>query len=181
MNISPPAARSKIQDELNALDWVTQDFLPLNEYSRPGTRITEIKGIVIHFIGNPNTTAMQNRNYFANLAVTEETHASSNFIVGLDGEIIQCVPVDEIAYASNQRNEDTLSIELCHPDETGQFLDATYASAVRLTSWLCEKYGIDTGDIIRHFDVTGKICPKYFVENEDKWELFKADVADAVY
>ena len=30
--------------------------------------------------------------------------------------------------------------------------------------------------MIRHYDVTGKICPKYFVEHEDAWEQFKADV-----
>jgi hypothetical protein len=176
----PPPERSGVQDELNSLDWVYQDFLPINEFSRPGTLLDEINGIVIHFIGNPNTTARQNRNYFANLATTRLTHASSNFIVCLDGAIIQCVPVDEIAYASNARNADTLSIELCHPDETGRFTDETYASAVRLTAWLCVQYGLTSDDVIRHYDVIGKICPKYFVENEDAWDGFKADVDEAI-
>ena len=176
----PPPARSDIQDELNNLDWVTQEFLPLNEYSRPGTRVTDISSIVIHFIGNPNTTAMQNRNYFANLSITEETHASSNFIVCLDGAIVQCVPVDEIAYASNHRNIDSISIELCHPDETGRFNDETYESAVRLTAWLCNRYNLTSEDIIRHFDVSGKNCPTYFVENEAAWETFKTRIAQAM-
>lgn len=176
----PPRARSEIQDSLSNMDWVVPAFLPINEYSRPGTLIGKVNAIVIHYIGNPDTTAWQNRNYFANLEITEETYASSNFIIGLDGEIMQCVPVDEVAYASNNRNEDTISIELCHPDETGQFTEETYASAVRLTAWLCEQYGLTSADIIRHFDVTGKICPKYFVENEDAWEAFKADVMQAV-
>jgi len=30
--------------------------------------------------------------------------------------------------------------------------------------------------VIRHYDITGKICPKYFVENEDAWKQFKSDV-----
>ena len=177
---APPRARSKVQDEIRKMDWVIPAFLPINEYSRPGALITEVNGIVIHYVGNPNTTAKQNRNYFANLAVTGKAHASSNFIVCLDGEVLQCVPVDEIAYASNIRNDDTLSIELCHPDDTGQFSDETYASAIRLTAWLCKKYGLSSDDIIRHFDVTGKECPRYFVKDEDAWEAFKADVAQAM-
>jgi N-acetylmuramoyl-L-alanine amidase CwlA len=82
-----------------------------------------------------------------------------------------------MAYASNARNADTLSIELCHPDDTGKFTDETYAAAVRLTAWLCNAYGITADSIIRHYDVQGKECPRYFVANEDAWEAFKADVA----
>jgi N-acetylmuramoyl-L-alanine amidase CwlA len=98
----------------------------------------------------------------------------------LDGEIIQCVPTWEIAYASNERNADTVSIEVCHPDETGKFTDATYRSLVQLTAWLCVKFDLKEDQIIRHYDVTGKNCPKYFVENEDAWEMFKDNVWDAV-
>ena len=173
---SSEAAISKIQQELNDSDWVDQQFLPVNEYSRPGIPLTEVKGIVIHYIGNPNTSAIKNRNYFASLATLKNRFASSNFIVDLDGGIIQCVPVDEIAYASNDRNADTLSIELCHPDETGVFNEETYASAIALSAWLCDKYGLTSKDIIRHYDVSGKPCPLYFVENEDAWDIFKAGV-----
>jgi len=174
---SQPLHSSETQNELNRLDWIEQDFLPLNPFSRPGLELGEITGIVIHNIGNPDTTAEQNRNFFANLADTEERQASSHFIVCLDGSIIQCVPVDEIAYASNQRNTDTLSIEVCHPDDSGRFTDESYAAAVRLAAWLCVTYGLSSEDVIRHFDVQGKECPRYFVENEDAWETFKADVA----
>ena len=178
---APPPGRSVIQDEISALDWVEPAFLPINDFSRPGTLVSEISGIVIHNIGNPDTTAQQNRNYFANLALTEERYASSTFIVGLDGEILQCVPVDEVAFASNDRNMDTLSIEMCHPDDDGQFNDETYESAVHLAAWLCDRYGLDPGDdIIRHYDVSGKECPRYFVQNESAWERFRDDVGLAM-
>ena len=176
----PYQGRSAVQDEIANLDWVIPAFLPINEFSRPGALLETVETLVIHYIGNPDTTAEQNRDYFAGLALSGETHASSNFIIGLDGEIIQCVPVDEIAYASNTRNNDTLSVELCHPDESGMFTDATYASAVRLAAWLCASYSLDPQNLIRHYDVTGKECPKYFVENEDAWEAFKKDVGDAI-
>ena len=42
-------------------DWITQDLLPLNDYSRPGRAMTAVNGIVVHYIGNPGTTARQNR------------------------------------------------------------------------------------------------------------------------
>ena len=97
-------------------------------------------------------------------------------MVGLEGEIIQCVPTWEVAYASNSRNTDTVSIECCHPDETGKFNDATYHSMVELCAWLCLKFDLNEEDVIRHYDVTGKNCPKYFVEHEDAWVQFKSDV-----
>jgi len=179
-----PISKSEIQAELDDINWVEQVFLPINPFSRPGTELSSINGIVIHNIGNPSTTAMQNRNFFANLAITQERHASSNFIVCLDGHIIQCIPVDEIAYASNARNDDTLSIEVCHPDDTGKFTDESYEAVVRLTAWLSVRYGLNSEDVIRHYDVEResgpKACPLYFVENEDAWEQFKADVQRAI-
>jgi len=171
-----PQQLSAIQDEIDTLDWIEQLPLTINPYSRPGYSLETVTGIVIHYIGNPATTALQNRNYFENLAVSQETHASSNFIIGLDGEIIQCVPVDEIAYASNRRNEDTLSIEICHPDETGRFTEESLKTAVRLTAWLCNRLGLTVSDVIRHYDVQGKACPLYFVENPDAWSAFKSDI-----
>ena len=151
-------------------EWITQDLLPLNEYSRPGTPLTEVKGVVVHYVGNPGTTAKQNRNYFANLAKTHETSASSHFVVGLEGEIIQCVPLDEWSYCSSSANSYSIAIEVCHPDETGKFNDETVESLVKLLKWLCQLYDLDREDVIRHYDVTGKICPKYYVDNPEEWE-----------
>ena len=81
-----------------------------------------------------------------------------------------------MAYASNSRNGDTVSIECCHPDETGEFNQATYDSMVELSAWLCLKFGLTEEDLIRHYDVTGKICPKYFVDYPEKWDEFRDDV-----
>ena len=160
-------------------DYVEKDYLTVNPYSRPGEALDKIDGVVIHYVGNPGTTAHANRNYFESLSSgAEDTYASSHFIVGLDGEVIQCVPLTEVAYASNTRNEDTVSIEVCHPDETGQFSPVTYARTVELTAWLCRTFKLDPSqDVIRHYDVTGKICPKYYVEHPEAWEAFRADVA----
>ncbi len=152
------------------------ELLTPNEYSRPGIALEQVNGIVIHYTANPGSTAMQNRDYFEGLKDNHATKASAHFVVGIQGEIVQCIPTQEIAYASNKRNSDTVAIETCHLDESGQYTKETYDSLVWLTAFLCGKFNLKTDQIIRHYDVTGKICPKYFVEHEDRWEAFKSDV-----
>ena len=160
--------------DVSTPEWVEQDILPLNPYSRPGTPLETIDGVVVHYVGNPGTTAQQNHDFYDQPTTT----VSSHFLIGLDGEIIQCIPLDEKSSASNDRNIDTLSIEVCHPDETGKFNQASYDSLVKLTAWLCDYTGIGRNQVIRHYDITGKLCPLYFVEHEDAWNQFLQDVAD---
>lgn len=157
---------------LDAPSWVQQQFIDMDGTSRSGRKLTAVNDIVIHYVGNPGTTAQANRDYFD----SGDSTVSSHYVVGLEGEIIQCVPLDERSAASNNRNSDTISIEVCHPDSSGKFSETTYQSLVKLTAWLCHEAGLSENDIIRHYDVTGKICPKYFVEHEDAWEKFKQDV-----
>ena len=175
-------AYSELSDEVISAQKpdIDVELLTVNEYSRPGLSTNEITGIVIHYTANPGSTAMENRDYFEGLKDSHITQASSNFVVGLEGEIVQCVPTWEVAYASNSRNIDTVSIECCHPDETGRFNDATYQSMVKLCAWLCMKFDLTSEDVIRHYDVTGKNCPKYFVENEDAFAAFRDDITQAI-
>ncbi len=123
-------------------------LLTINPYSRPGIPTDPIEAIVIHYLGNPGTTAQQNHDYFESLKDLQNAYMSSNFIVGLEGEIIQNVPTSEVAYASNGANHNTVSIECCHPDETGKFNNSTYWSAVHSTAYLCEKFSLGREDII---------------------------------
>ena len=151
-------------------------LLTVNEYSRPGIPLEQVNGLVIHYTANPGTSAKDNRDYFEGLKNSHVTKASSHFIIGLDGEIVQCIPCNEWAYASNERNEDTISIECCIPDESGEFTRQTYDSLVELVSWLCFRYSLTEEDLLRHYDITGKNCPKYYVEHEDAWNTFREDV-----
>lgn len=169
-------------EDLPVPDYVEKDYLTVNQWSRPGDELKKIRGVVIHYVGNPGTTAEANRNYFQSLSDGKlATYASSHFVIGLEGEVVQCVPLTEIAYASNSRNDDTVSIEVCHPDETGQFSRPAYDRCVELTAWLCHAFHLDPAeDVIRHYDVTGKLCPLYYVENPEAWDAFLADTAEAV-
>lgn len=157
-------------------EWVDVQIIPVDGTSRRGEQLEDIQNIVIHYVGNPGTTARQNRNWYEN----PESEVSSHFLIGLEGEIIQCIPLDEFSSASNHRNRDTISIEVCHPDESGKFNDSTYDSLVELTAWLLDVCYLQPEDVIRHYDVTGKECPRYFVQHEDSWQEFLNDVSQAL-
>ena len=159
---------------------ITEDFLTVNPYSRPAEPLDEVKNIFVHYTANKNTSARQNRSYFENLGITGETSASAHFIIGYDGEIIQCLPLDEIGYAVKTRNYDSISIECCYRDDSGKFTDATYQSLLQLTAWLLKEYKLAPNDVLRHYDVGGKKCPLYFVEHEDSWEQFRQDLTDYI-
>lgn len=159
---------------------IQEMFLTPNPYSRTGEEQGDIHNIVVHWVGNPNTSAIANRNYFENLKDTHETYASSHYIVGLDGEIIYCVPEDEVAFHAGDRNMNrhSIGIENCHPDENGKFNNLTYQSLITLCVDICKRYGMNQDNIIRHYDVTGKDCPHYYVQNPEEWIKFKNDVAE---
>lgn len=160
--------------------YIDVQLLTPNEYSRPQLSLPAVKYIAIHYTANPGATAQANRNYFENLAQTYETKVSSHFVVGLEGEVIQCIPTSEMSYATNERNVDTISIETCHQDESGVFNDAAYDSVVKLAAWLCTRFGLTQEEVIRHYDVTGKECPKYYVDNPDAWEQMKEDIRQRI-
>lgn len=163
---------------------ITDALLTPNKYSRPQISLKNVKKVVLHYVGNPRSSAMANRNYFENQK-NGGRYVSSHYIVGLEGEILRCVPENEVAYCSNQANTYSISIECCHPDVTGKFTDATTASAAELCAYLLKKYGLSIDDLIRHYDVTGKQCLLWFVPTKyqsadianAKWAVFKALVS----
>jgi N-acetylmuramoyl-L-alanine amidase len=170
---------------------IEEQFLTKNPYSRPGTALKNVKGVVVHWVGNPGTTALTNRNYFEGLrhqSVSKTaTFASAHYIVGLTGEIVQCVPESEMCYhvgaveytedarrrLGDYPNNCTLGVELCHPKWDGVFNAPTIISGMELVMALLARHGLTKADVWRHFDVTGKLCPKYYVDRPEKWAAFK--------
>lgn len=77
-------------------------------------------------------------------------------------------------------NRKSIGIETCHPDWEGKFNDNTYNALIELCADICKRYELGTDVIIRHYDVTGKDCPKYYVENENEWIKLKSDIANKI-
>ncbi len=155
---------------------IVEDFLTISEYNRPGTKLGSVNNIFVHYTANPKTSAAQNRSYFESLGETHERAASAHFIIGYEGEIIQCIPLEEEAYAVVNRNKDSISIECCFIEEDGSFTQETYDSLIAMLVWLTDKYHLEAKDILRHYDCGGKRCPLYYVNHEDAWEKLLYDV-----
>lgn len=158
---------------------IQENLLTISPYCRSGEKQNRIQNIVVHWVGNAGSSAIGNRNYFNSLAITHKTSASSHYIIGLQGEIIRCIPEDEVAFHSGSysMNRKSIGIEDCHPDWNGKFNEATYNSLIELCADICRRYGLSINNIIRHYDVTGKNCPKYYVDNSSEWIAFKNAVA----
>lgn len=150
-----------------------------------------IKYIVIHYVGALGG-AKANCEYYAGKYIG----ASAHYFIGFDGEIWQSVEDGDIAWHCGAksykhpecRNSNSIGIELCvhsRGSRTAQsrdwyFEDATVLSAIALTRYLMQRYDVDAEHVIRHYDVTGKICPNPYVYNhtEHTWDIFKSRIAD---
>ena len=146
-----------------------------------------IKWLPIHYTANDGDSAKGNGNYFKN----NKPKASAHYFVD-DDVIVNSVPDEYIAYAVGGKkynnnggkyygvctNANSISIELCDTQRNGKsdLSSETRKNAIELARYLCKKYNIDKNHVIRHYDVNGKLCPKYFVEDEKAWKKFKDDI-----
>ena len=167
---------SAAEGTLEAPEWVIEDFIRIHEDSRPGTAMGQVKGIVIHYTGQAGTSAEATRLEYDKLDAGEEGTASSHFVIGIDGTVIQFIPLSEISYAAGEAYTDWISIQCCHIDEGGKFSNATYQALVRLVNWLLDAYDLAPETVLRHYDVTGENCPSYYVDNLDAWNQFLTDI-----
>lgn len=151
---------------------IIKRFIPINIYNRPNVSHTPTQ-IVIHYTGVPKCGAERQALYQMNVArgaFPEQPQAwtSSQFVVGLDGEIIQTVPCNEIAYAASGHNVGRIHIECCHETAAGTFNEKTRAALNELVCYLMDEYNITASNVVRHYDLTGKYCPLGYV-NADDW------------
>lgn len=167
---------------------ITSLYTPYNYTSG---NINRIKYIVIHYVGALGG-AKENCQYYASTYVG----ASAHYYVGFNGEIYQSVRDKDVAWSVGAssyvhkecRNSNSLNIEMCvrkkstktmnATDKDWYFEEATVKSAIALTQYLMKKYNIAADHVIRHYDVTGKICPNPYVYNNTKytWQAFKSAI-----
>lgn len=174
-----------------------EELIPLNEFSRPGLPLRLVRNIVIHYTANPGASAAnhviyfgkslpdQNRSILAQAnkllgAAKEELmkkvrYASAQFFVD-PIEAVLIVPLDEQAYHASQANPYSIGVEMCiEPD--GSFHPETVRRTVSIVAELCRLYKLNPlRDVIRHYDVTGKVCPAPYVRDPAVWEAFKQSV-----
>lgn len=143
-------------------------------------RHTAIKYLVLHYTANNGDTALSNCKYFSGA----NRNASAHYFVDEKG-VYRSVRDMNVAWHCGSmngykhkycRNTNSIGIEMCsRQDKDGKFYikEETIANAIELTQYLMEKYDIPVENVIRHYDVTGKMCPRPFVEDEMLWLDFK--------
>lgn len=150
-------------------------------------RTDSIKYIVIHYTSNNGDTAKNNVDYYAGNGIGSSAH----YFVDEYDNIYQSVKDTDTAWAVGAskyahpycRNANSISIELCSRNCNGSgkpasdhgwyFKEQTEKNGAELTKTLMAMYGVPAENVLRHYDVTGKICPAPFVNNPKDWEAFK--------
>ena len=169
-------------------------LLTPNKFSRPTTKLLSVEKIIIHYVDNPGSTALQNRNFFEMRKDGAYGYGSAHYIID-ENEIVQCINTDERAYhvgsdhyteyglsISSYPNARTLSLEMCHYDESGKPNLGTYKKTLELCAYLCQEFNLNPlEDINTHFDITGpkpngRICHKFYVENPNLFTRLKLDI-----
>lgn len=164
----------------------------ISKHNQNAGTTSRIKYIVIHYVGALGG-AKANCEYYAG----GNRGASAHYYVGFDGEIWQSVEDANIAWHCGAfsyvhpecRNANSIGIEMCvrkrstktmnATDKDWYFEDETVLSTIELTRYLMKKYNIPASHVIRHYDVTGKICPNPFVYNtgDYTWDEFKKEIS----
>jgi N-acetylmuramoyl-L-alanine amidase len=164
---------------------VIEQLLTINQYSRPGRKPIEVKGIILHWTGMPMQRARGTWNFFEYDCPKDGHYSSAHYIIDLNGDIYHAVPDNEVAYhcgsihpdkASgriytdwarkkfgryaensnvNSPNNCTIGIEMCVIDTTGNYTIETTDAAAELVAMLLRKYNLTADDIGTHQMVVG--------------------------
>lgn len=157
---------------------------------------SDINYCVIHWTGLDGDTDEANAEYFHNNLVEASAHAfvdddsvtisvPANYVawsVGSQGLLDQASPYASkgAKFWGRANNSNTYNIEICDTIRDGIHMcsDKTWNNAVKYTAKIMKKYHISLSNLIRHFDVNGKVCPIYMVVNENLWKKFKQEVGE---
>lgn len=164
------------------------------KYRNCRERAEKVKYIVIHYTGAEGT-AENNVAYFNG----GNRGASAHYFVGRDGAICEyCDPVKWYAwhcggsiesshhpYYGKCTNANSIGIEICthNNGSSWEFTAKAVAAAVELTKYLMKQFGVPAENVIRHYDVTGKSCPRVpgwgAVGGDAEWKKFKKNIGSA--
>jgi len=152
--------------------------------------------VVWHYTQNPGQSPLGAFEYFND--PTKTAYSGCHYCIGTDGQIYQFADAERAVWhaggesytqwalnqyanwttnqAGKTPNWAFIGVEMCHLDDTGKPTDATLKASVWLAKHLISEYNLKSCNMVRHYDLTGKICPKYWVDNPQAWAGFKRRV-----
>lgn len=151
-------------------------YIPINPYNRPGKASKPVR-ICVHYTGDVGVGADILALFYSNVAAgmfpdKPQNWTSAHYIVGLYGEIIRVVPDYEVAYAASGKNNGTIHIEVCYKQSSGEFEKASKNALRELVLVLMNTYNISSDNVVRHYDLTGKLCPYFYIDNT-RWAALR--------
>lgn len=174
-----------------------EDFVKVNKYTRPQLKMLDVRAIVLHYTATPKASAKNERDYFNGTCVEQGRYASAHLFVDKK-EALLIMPLTEVAYHANDRsckipglrasahyylggnaNLCTIGVEMC-VEADGTIHADTITRTIQVVIELCKMYKLDAHDLLRHFDVTGKLCPAMWVDNPKSWNDFKLAVQEGL-
>ena len=146
-------------------------YIPVNPKRRPGRKIAP-QYLTIHSTGNEKSTARGERAWLEN---PSNTRTASWHICVDEKEAIEAIPLDEMAYhaGTTAGNTQSISIEICESGDRQKTLD----NAIKLTASILRQRGWGIDRLRRHYDWSGKVCPRILSQNN--WAGWK-DFVDNV-
>ena len=175
-----------------------------------GARGHRIKWVVVHYTGTA-AGAMCNARALEKELKPGERRSTHYFVEG--ATVIATVPEERSAWhVGGPDTDDTppekrkkipvfngnsIGVDLCErktdakhrsvQDRDWYFTDETEATAAELIAGIMHRHGIPLDHVVRHFDVTGKWCPRPFMGDDintvykesgnERWRSFKALIA----
>lgn len=163
-----------------------KNFVKVNQHTRPGLKLSGVKGVVMHWTATPGASALNERNYFNGACIAAERYASAHYFVDRN-EVQQIIPENEVAYHAHDGNRcyvsflkpnantTAIGVEMC-VEKNGNIHGDTVQNAAELVADVCKRYGLSTDNIVRHYDVTNKNCPAPWVSDSSKLAAFRKKV-----
>ncbi|MCV9368908.1 N-acetylmuramoyl-L-alanine amidase [Bacillus paralicheniformis] len=165
---------------------VVKNYVKVNKYTRPGLKLSGVKGIVMHWTATPGASALNERNYFNGTCIADKRFASAHYFVDRkEAQLI--IPENEVAYHAHDQNRcyvsflkpnantKAIGVEMC-VEKNGQIHSETIQNAAEVVADLCRRYGLSTDKIVRHYDVTNKSCPTPWVKDSSQLAAFRKKV-----
>ena len=154
--------------------------IPCSTQNYGGLRGQTVKYIVVHYTAGRGDTAQGNGRYFRDNQVGASAHwfvDETDAVLSVEEHFVAWHCGGAVYKHPACRNSNSIGVELCSEmDEKGEYFfnEATVENAKELVRYLMEKYNVPVENVIRHYDVTGKICPAPFVgTGKDAWDEFK--------
>ncbi len=158
-------------------------FLTKNEMTRSCEPIKNVKRIILCGSNIKNVSSLKYRNYIDNFRFKDETYLSFHYIIDLNGNIIRCIPEEEISWSTNLFDIDSSSISLLIlTDEYDNISIDSFNSQVKVIRELCEKYLLDPlEDVILNNGITGRRNPSYYLDNTYKFEKLRKQISENIW